>query len=174
MRADMDEFNFGPPGRNRPQTGIDPRLLMVVGGLLAAALAVFVFLTFVSKGGSEVAAAQVTTVQQIDHSQDAAAQMSLRNALTAAKVLFTETGSYDGVTPADLAGIESGLTFTDGPSVDIMTVSVATQGGRIGLAALSPSGTCFYVKDDPTTGSSYGSGPTCAGTAALSAAAPSW
>jgi hypothetical protein len=109
----MDEFNFGPPGRSRQQIGIDPRLLMVVGGLLVVALAVFGFLTFVSKGGHMGADAQVTAVQQIDHSQDAVAQSTLRNAMTAAKTLFIDNETYDGLGAADLAGVEPSLTYTD-------------------------------------------------------------
>ncbi len=168
----MDEFNFGPPGRGRPQIGIDPRLLMVVGALLAAAL-VFGFLTFVSKGGHEVVAAQVTAVRQIDHSQDALAQGTLRNALAAAKTLFTESGTYDGLGPADLAGVEPSRTYTDGPSTDPQTVSVAMQGSTAAMAAMSPSGTCFTIKDDADGGVTYGTGTACTGQAALSAAAPS-
>lgn len=170
----MDEFNFGPPGHGRPQVSIDPRLLMVAGGLLAAALAVVGFLTFVSKGGDEVAAAQVTAVQQIDHSQDALAQATLRNTLAAAKTLFTDAGSYDGLGPADLAGIEPSLTYTDGPSTDPQTVSVAMQGNVAGMAAMSPSGICFTIRDDAVGGVTYGSGIACTGQAALTAAAPSW
>jgi hypothetical protein len=170
----MDEFNFGPPGRARAQVGIDPRLLMVVGGLLAAALAVVGFMTFVSKEGNEVAEAQVTAVQQIDHSQDAAAQSALRNAMVAAKTLFTDNGTYDGLGPGDLAGIEPSLTYVDGPSPDARTVSVAMQGSVAGMAAMSPSGTCFYVKDDAVGGVTFGSGTVCTGQAALAAAGASW
>jgi hypothetical protein len=170
----MDEFNFGPPGRGRRQIGIDPRLLMVVGGLLAAALAVVGFLTFVSKGGHEAAEAQVTAVQQIDHSQDAAAQSALRTAMVAAKTLFTDNESYGGLGPADLASVEPGLTYTDGPSPDAQTVSVALQGSTAGMAAMSPSGTCFYIKDDAVGGVTFGSGTVCTGQAALAATGASW
>ena len=174
MRSDMDEFHFGPPDRERRQIAIDPRLLMVAGGLLAAALAVFAFMTFVSKGGREVAAAQVTAVQQIDHSQDAVAQLNLTNALAAAKVYLTDHGSYTGLNAAELATIEPAFTYTDGPSPAVGTVSVAVQGEAVGLAALSPSGTCFYVKDNATNGTAYGSGTICTGPAALGAVAASW
>jgi hypothetical protein len=171
----MDEFNFGQPGRRTPQVSLNPKVLMVVGGLLVAALAVFVFLSFVSKSGHDVAESQVSAVQQVDLSQDRDAQSSLRNAAVAAKVLYIDASTYDGMTPADLASAEPGLTYTDGPSLDTMTVSVAVRAGRIGLAAFSPSGTCFYLVDDPMTGTLYGSGSTCTGAAALSSATdPSW
>jgi hypothetical protein len=170
----MDEFAFGPPGRRGPQLSLNPKVLMLVGALLAAALAVFGFLSFVSKGGEDIAQSQATVVQQVDHSQDAAARATLANALVAAKTAATETGTYQGMTVADLDGIEPSLTFTDGPSPNASTISVAVQGAQIGLAALSPSGTCFYVKDDIMNGPRYGSGTACTGKAALGASAPSW
>jgi type IV pilus assembly protein PilA len=168
----MDEFNFGKPAR--PQVSLNPKVLMAVGALVAAALAVFGFMSMVSKGGHEVAAAQVTAVQQIDHSQDVVAQTSLRNAMAAAKSLYLDKLTYEGSGPADLAGVEPSFTYTDGPSPDPQTISVAMQGSVAGLAAMSPSGTCFYLKDDEAAGTTYGSGIECTGTAALSAAAPSW
>ena len=59
-------------------------------------------LSMVSKGGHEVATAQVSAVQQIDHSQDVLAQTSLTNAMAAAKTLFIDAGTYDGIGPAEL------------------------------------------------------------------------
>lgn len=170
----MDEFNFGQPGRRTPQVRLNPMLLAAVGGLLAAGLLVFAFLSFVSRGGHEVAEAQETALAARDIADDRSTQASLRNALVAAKTRFTDTGSYDDVTAADLSAIEPDLTYTDGPSLDVRTISFDVSGGRIGLAALSSSGTCFTVRDDPLTGVTYGSGTTCTGTAALAAAAPSW
>ena len=170
----MDEFNFGEPGRRTPQVSLNPKVLMAVGALVAAGLAVFGFLSIVSKGGHEVAAAQVSAVQQIDHSQDILAQTSLTSALTAAKTLYVDTGTYEGMSPADLAGVEPAFTYTDGPSPNPNTISVATQGSSAGLAAMSPSGTCFYLRDDGAGGVTYGSGTECTGTAALGVTAASW
>ncbi len=171
----MDEFNFGAPGRRGPRISLDPRVLVAIGGLLAAGLAVYGFLTFVSKSGHEVAQAQATVVQQVDHSQDAAAKSSVNNAMAAAKTMFLDNSSYDGLTAADLAGVEPSLTYTDGPSPNLSTISVASTPTSVGLAVLSPSGTCFYMKDDAAAGVSFGSGATCTGQAALGAVTgPSW
>ena len=41
-------------------------------------------------------------------------------------------------------------------------------------AALSASGTCFWIKDDVSSGTPYGTGATCTGTAARAAANPKW
>jgi hypothetical protein len=168
----MDEFNFGKPAR--PQVSLNPKWLMAAGALLVAALAVYGFMSMVSKGGHEVAAAQVSAVQQIDHSQDVLAQTSLTSAMAAAKTLFVDNGTYDGVGPAELAALEPAFTYTDGPSPNPNTISVATQGTTAGLAAMSPSGTCFYIRDDGAGGITYGSGTECTGTAALGATAASW
>jgi hypothetical protein len=168
----MDEFNFGKPAR--PQVSLNPKWLMGAGALLVAALAIYGFMSMVSKGGHEVAAAQVSAVQQIDHSQDVLAQTSLTSAMAAAKTLFVDNGTYDGVGPAELAALEPAFTYTDGPSPNPNTISVATQGTTAGLAAMSPSGTCFYLRDDGAGGITYGSGTECTGMAALGATAASW
>jgi hypothetical protein len=172
----MDEFNFGAPGRRGPRVGLDPRVLVAVGVLLAVGLAVYGFLTFVSEGGHEVAEAQVSAVQQVDHSQDAAVQTNLRTAMVAAKTQFATAGTYEGLTPADLAGLEPTFTYTDGPSGDISTISVAASATSVGMAAMSSSGTCFLIRDDAVAGLAYGSGgTTCTGRfALLSVAGSSW
>ena len=41
-------------------------------------------------------------------------------------------------------------------------------------AALSASGTRFWIKDNVSTGTTYGTGAACTGTAALAAAGTSW
>jgi len=170
----MDEFNFGAPGRRGPRVELDARVLVGIGVLLAAGLAVYGFLAFVSKGGTEVADAQVSAVQQVDHTQDAVAQTTLRNAMAAAASLLLERQTYDGLGAADLAGVEPSMTYTDGPSSNPQTVSVAMDGGVAGLAALSSSGTCFYLRDDVTASTTDGTVTTCTGRAALAAAAASW
>jgi hypothetical protein len=44
----------------------------------------------------------------------------------------------------------------------------------VGRAALSASGTRFWIKDNVSTGTTYGTGAACTGTAALAAAGTSW
>ena len=55
---------------------------------------------------------------------DRAAQSSLRNALTAAKTSFTDTGDYSGATVAGLGAIEPSLTFVAGASTGFKVVSI--------------------------------------------------
>jgi hypothetical protein len=171
----MDEFHFGKPGRRGPQVNLDPRLLFVVGGLLAVAAMIFVFLNFMSKSGHEVADTQATVIQQVDHTRDVQAKQNLENALVAARQYFNENASYQGLTPAALAGVEPSLQYTDGPSPSVNVVSVAVTTDATALAIQAPSGTCFYVKDSATAGSTFGSGTTCTGQAAMAGAtATSW
>ena len=108
--------------------------------------------------------------------QDKAAQSSLRNALTAAKVIYTDKEDYVLATPAALLATEPSLTFQVGTvsSTGPKDVSVATTAGVpnvITLSGLSKSGSCFWMKDDVSaagTGTSFNTsaGPVCkAGTA---------
>jgi len=131
--------------------------------------------------------------------QDRAAQSSLRNALTAAKTAYTDANSYGQATEAaaELPAIEPSLTYiaagsssadtTVGtatvPSFKVVSVSVTSVAGTDKQiwsgAALSKSGTCFWIKDVASgsgAGTFYGStaGPTCTGTAAAAAAAGSF
>jgi hypothetical protein len=171
----MDEFHFGKPGRRGPQVSLDPRLFLVVGGLLAVVALVIVFMNFMSKSGHEVADSQATVIQQVDHTRDIQAKQNLQNALLAAKEYVSENGSYQGLTPASLAGIEPAFQYTDGPSPSVTSVSVAATADAAGFAIEAPSGTCFYVKDSPTAGTTFGSGTICTGGAALTGAtAASW
>jgi len=143
--------------------------------LLVAALGVYGFLTFVSKGGGEAADAQATVVQQVDRGEDEAARSSLRAAANAAKTVFLDHGSYEGLTPGGLASVEPSLTWVDGASPGPSTISVASTPTAVGLAARSASGACFYLRDDASGGTTYGSGATCTGAAALGGAtSPSW
>jgi type IV pilus assembly protein PilA len=95
--------------------------------------------------------------------KDRSAQSSARNALTNAKVLYADNGTYmnpaattpfaptaDAATAATaLAGVEPGLTFTALQSTTPKTVSVLVQAdGNAWFAAVrSDTGTCFYLRD---------------------------
>jgi hypothetical protein len=57
-------------------------------------------------------------------------------------------------------------------------VSVAVSAGATPQewagAALSQSGTCYWIHENSAAGTSYGSGATCTGTAALAANLPAF
>ena len=116
-----------------------------------------------------------------NRANDRAAQSSLRNALTSAKTIFTDAQDYTQASSAALTPIEPSLTFVDHAvaSATAKTVSVdAVDANNWAAAAMSASGTCFYIKDTATTaggGTHFGSGTTCTGDqAATSATNASW
>ena len=97
---------------------------------------------------------------------DRAAQSSLRNGITAAKTLFTDSSSYAGVNAAALRGVEPSLTFADQVAStgakDVNIVSAATATDII-LEVLSASNKCYYMTDSSTFGTAFAvSSSTCA------------
>ena len=85
---------------------------------------------------------------------DRAAQSSLRNALTAAKSVFTDQNSYVPAVASALQADEPSLTFTAVPSDNpkIVSVVAAPTADVWTAAALSKSDTCFYIQDDSGAG----------------------
>jgi type IV pilus assembly protein PilA len=112
--------------------------------------------------------------------QNRAAQSSLRNALTAAKTIYTDTQSYTGATVAAMGAVEPSLTFvaTGTASTNQNTVSVNPSSTTVfAAAAMSASGTCYWIKEDVGVGTRYGSTTTaadCTGTQAATAALTAW
>jgi type IV pilus assembly protein PilA len=92
-----------------------------------------------------------TFVGAKQRAQDRGMQASLRNALTAAKVIYTDRGDYTLATAAGLRTVEPSLTFvvaTSAPSGQ-NTVSVDPAGTTyVVMAGQSRSGACFYLSDD--------------------------
>jgi type IV pilus assembly protein PilA len=106
--------------------------------------------------------------------QNRAAQSSLRNALTAAKTIYTDTQSYTNATAAAMLTVEPSLSYAAAgtASTGQNNVSVNGNGGIFAAAALSASGTCYFIKEDLTVGVRYGSTATpasCTGTNAAAA-----
>ena len=124
--------------------------------------------------GILVAIALPTFLGARERAQDKAAESGIRNALAAAKVIFTDTDDYSGVTATSLAAAEPSLTYvtTDstGPTVVSWDIS-GTAGAEevIGLSAYSDSGKCFLLVDDSTSGTTFSkntsatAGANCAG-----------
>ena len=116
-----------------------------------------------------------------ERSQDRAAQSNLRNALTAAKVLFVDTGDYRGATTTGLGNIEPGLTWQAATVASAeefqISVSLTDSDTIFAAASMSDSETCFQIKDDSNEagasgGTKYGTTTgACTGTAAATGAA---
>jgi type IV pilus assembly protein PilA len=135
--------------------------------------------------GILVAIALPTFLGARTRAQNRAAQSSLRNALVAAKTMYTDTSDYstaDSTAVTGLVSVEPSLTYV-GPAVDSTsntTVSVQVSGANDEIwsaAALSESGTCYWITDNATgPGTRYGTGTaaTCGGEDADAAASTSW
>jgi type IV pilus assembly protein PilA len=136
--------------------------------------------------GILIAIALPTFLGARNRANDKAAESGLRNTLAAAKTCFTDHDSYnDGTNVCDetaLAGIETSLNFVDNgtASTDPNTISVDASdasGNVFAAAAYSKSGACFYIQDDATSGTTYGSDPTgaaCTGADAVGVIGGSW
>jgi type IV pilus assembly protein PilA len=120
--------------------------------------------------GILVAIALPTFLGARERAQNRAAQSSLRNALVAAKTLYTDVSDYSTATPTGLATVEPSLTYvaagTDSTSNTTVSVSVSGTGNVVWSgAALSESGACYWITDNATgPGTEYGTGTaaTCA------------
>jgi type IV pilus assembly protein PilA len=142
--------------------------------------------------GILVAIALPTFLGARERAQNRAAQSGLRNALVAAKTMYTDLSDYstaDETAGTGLDSVEPSLGYvatgavSSGPTV--ISVSPYTTNGVLTFdswagAAMSESGTCYWIDDvstDPGAGTFYGSttvAANCTGTAARAAAGASW
>ena len=108
---------------------------------------------------------------------DRAAQSSLRNSLTAAKTIYTDSQNYTNATTTELNAQEPNITHVAAgtASTGFKEVSVSTTADSYAAAAKSKTGTCFYIKEVATGGTTYGKSDTdaCTGTQAVSSASSS-
>jgi type IV pilus assembly protein PilA len=111
--------------------------------------------------------------------QDRSAQSSIRIGQTTALVVFTDTGDLDDVDTTKMAATEPGVTWVGGTtasaSEDTVSVGVNTAGSELGAAAMSDSGTCFYIRLRESASTLYGESTTaaCTGDTALTQATAS-
>ena len=100
-----------------------------------------------------------------ERSQDRAAQSNLRNALTAAKVVFSNDGDYQEAAHDDLDEIEPRLQYVAHNAVSTAekTISVDTPVGKWATIAGS-NGLCFDNATGVTNGTAVGSTTCTAGT----------
>ena len=174
----MDEFQFGPSGR-RSRLG-EPRtrqarnrsrgrlLLVLIAGLVVAAVLAFVAVT-----GTEHASDDPSSVSSADRARDAAARGTIGRAVVVAQTLYAERGSFPSDV-ATLSAVDPTLTFTTEPSAEPSTVSYAVGGRGFAAAVRSESGTCWWVRVDLSGATSYGTGSSCTGEAAMAASDAAW
>ena len=137
--------------------------------------------------GILVAIALPTFLGARERAQNRAAQSSLRNALVAAKTAYTDVSDYSTATDADLPAIEPSLAYVDGVTdsadpneVSVLISDVDADGNfeTWSAAAMSESGTCYWISDDATgPGTTYGDDAgagACSGTDAVGPLNPKW
>lgn len=113
--------------------------------------------TVVARDDEGEVVAQVSVQQMVRTRQDKAAQSLLRNALAAAKTLFTDHDTYGAwITAERMAEIERALDFDESSTASVGIVSVRSLNDeQIVLATRSASGTVFCLADDVRVGTSY-------------------
>jgi hypothetical protein len=176
-------FNFGEPakrpaklgGPRGPRSGgsFDVRIVWVAAGLAVAAMLAFVFLRGAGEAGERIADARSDTVAQVDRAQDVAAQASIARALTVARTLYAEQGTF-AADQATLTAFDPSIHFISGASTGPTSIAYRADGSSFGVAVRSASGTCWWAKAGGNGTTAYGSGGTCTGQAALAASDPSW
>jgi type IV pilus assembly protein PilA len=113
-------------------------VLLIIGILVAIALPIFL-------GARQRA-------------QDKAAESIVRNGVAAAKIFYSDAGTYTGFTAAGgvAAGIESSLTWADGGAPTVGTVSIFVPAGanqqQIVLITQSASGKNFCAGESEVVG----------------------
>jgi type IV pilus assembly protein PilA len=127
--------------------------------------------------GILIAIALPTFLGARSRAQNRAAQSDLRNALVAAKTIYTDSSSYSGATSTALGTVESALSFVTGAPTGTNVGVSAISATQWAAARMSASGACYYISDSSSAGTKYGQ--TAVGTACVSptmalAAASSW
>jgi type IV pilus assembly protein PilA len=109
--------------------------------------------------GILVAVALPTFLGARSRAQDRAAESSVRNALSAGRVIFSDAEDYGQATLPALASVEGSLNWVDEntPSAEPTTISRDVNSGVLTLASFSRSGTCFFLRDEPPQDTTYGS-----------------
>ena len=120
--------------------------------------------------GILVAIAVPTFLGARNGAEDKSAESSVRNALTAGKVFYTDNNGYVGITPTAMTSLEPSLIFAAAVSpTSANTVNVEAIGSTpagMCLSAQSATGRIFSVADNGTGPVLYKSGTTdpCTGT----------
>lgn len=113
--------------------------------------------------GILIAIALPTFLGARTRAQDRAAQADIRNAFVAEKTFFTDGSVYTESTAA-IAAIEPALTYATGDTPAVVgTVYLhhhpATT--EVYVSAMSRSGTCFYLRDFPMSGTTFARSTGC-------------
>ena len=139
--------------------------------------------------GILIAIALPTFLGARTRAQNRAAQSDLRNALVAAKTMYTDNSSYalaNEVAGTGLVSVEPSLCYVAAATASVASgaacvsgsgaasLSVSAAAGAWAAARMSASGTCFGITDTSAGGTKYGIPAACTGTSALAVAGNSF
>ena len=186
---DNNSFSFRAPALPW-RLRVDPRKvkLATVAVVVASLTAGFTSWVIGSERNSEARAAeqtvddavmgvfdgpQVEVAQAPSSSADAPARADARTAAAAAREASRGRPTLTDAGPGQLSAIERSLVFTDGASAAPGIVSVAGTDDTWAGAVMGASGACYWIRLGPS-GTTFGTGELCTGSAALSADEPAW
>ncbi len=108
--------------------------------------------------GILIAIALPTFLGARTRAQNRAAQADLRNALVAAKTIYTDQSSYTNAgVAANMTAVEPALAYTIAAAGSLTTpLGIVSTNTQWGGARWSASNTCFYIWDDVAVGTKYG------------------
>jgi type IV pilus assembly protein PilA len=160
------EYAHAAPRKEEPEAGFTLIELMTVVLIIAILIAVMI----------------PTFVGAKQKAQDRAMQSSIRDALTAAKVVYSERADYTQATVAGLTAAEPGIEFVDASTTPSGQSAVSVEpvsASYFRIAGQSNSGACFFLSDDASSAGvgvlyAKGSGGSCTASAAPAAGDPSW
>jgi type IV pilus assembly protein PilA len=118
--------------------------------------------------GILIAIALPTFLGARTRAQNKAAQSDLRNALVAAKTIYTDSSAYtlaDEVAATGLPSVEPSLDYVGSAvasTVAAPAISVDAGTTDWGAARMSASATCYTLRDDAASGTKYGQTTTAA------------
>jgi hypothetical protein len=145
------------------QSGGMPEVAMIRKTLLLSSLTLVLLL---SACGSSSSGPSNSTASSQSGSPDQVAQQDLQTALAGAKAQYRQTGNFSQAAPPELQQFAAGITFVE-PDGDVTAgthqVGVSNGGDNtnqtVTLAAVSSSGTCWYLVDVAKSGSETLTGP---------------
>jgi prepilin-type N-terminal cleavage/methylation domain-containing protein len=94
---------------------------------------------------------------------DRATQADIRNAFAAEKAYYTDTLTYT-TNPATMTAIEAAITYLDGDTplaTGVVYLHLHPVPNEIFVSAMSPSGTCWYLREIDGGGARFASDPAC-------------
>jgi type IV pilus assembly protein PilA len=98
-----------------------------------------------------------------ERASDRATQADIRNAFAAERAHYADTLTYTTV-PAEMTAIEAAITYVDGDTPLVTQVAYLhhhVPTNELFVSAMSPSGTCWYLREIDGSGAQFASDPAC-------------